>query len=341
MTTSVAAVSCAQAAQRGERVGAAAGDADLFLGADDQVALRRRSVCSCCADRVRLRRSAARRGRARSGPTAPAGSRCRATTRVPRGARQRASRAAQAAQRLRLRQVRAGEQQRARRRDERRRRRRRRRAPCRRSGRGRRRSGKVSRSRMPRKTSAVSRFGSVVTWPTSTPSAASVSRTKRPLCSSPTRVSIAGLQAEARDADGGVGRRAAEVLGERAHVLEPAADLLAVQVDRGAAHADDVERALAHRRVRLLRLRGACRRAAPSPRAGQLVAGAHDQRLREAERRDQRAERPRRVVAELEADVGGRLQRRQRAVGDGDHRDAARAAWRARSRSRRASSCES
>ena len=50
----------------------------------------------------------------------------------------------------------------------------------------------MSRSRIPRNASAVSRRGSVATWLTSTPSAASVSRTNRPLCSSPTRVSMAG-----------------------------------------------------------------------------------------------------------------------------------------------------
>ena len=34
---------------------------------------------------------------------------------------------------------------------------------------------------------------------------------------------------------------AADILGEARHVLEPAADLLAVEVDRGAADRDDVE----------------------------------------------------------------------------------------------------
>ena len=56
----------------------------------------------------------------------------------------------------------------------------------------------------------------------------------------------------------------------------------------------------------------ACRRPRPgAPRVAaapcrQLVADADDQRLREAQRRDQRAERLARVVAELEADVGAR-----------------------------------
>ena len=41
----------------------------------------------------------------------------------------------------------------------------------------------------------------------------------------------AGLQAKPRCADGGVGGAAADIFGETAHVLEPAADLLAVEVD--------------------------------------------------------------------------------------------------------------
>ena len=141
------------------------------------------------------------------------------------------------------------------------------------------------------------------------------------------------LQAEAGHADRGVGRRAAEVLRERAHVLEPTADLLAVQVDRGAPHADHVERPRRGGRDRGAR-RADCHCGFPRRRGlrvlrrarRDLVTGADDQRLREAERTDQRAERPGRVVAELEADVGGRLQRRQAAVGDRDHRDAALAA---------------
>ena len=85
----------------------------------------------------------------------------------------------------------------------------------------------------PRSTSAVSRSGSVATPSVATPSRASCSRMKRPICSSPTRVISAGLQAEPRGADGDVGGAAADGLGEGRHVLEPAADLLAVEVDRG------------------------------------------------------------------------------------------------------------
>ena len=62
------------------------------------------------------------------------------------------------------------------------------------------------------------------------------------MCSSPTRVMQAALQAEPRRADGDVGRAAADRLGEARHVLEPAADLRAIEVDRGAADGDDVER---------------------------------------------------------------------------------------------------
>ena len=49
------------------------------------------------------------------------------------------------------------------------------------------------------------------------------------------------LEAEARAAERGVRRGAAEVLGERRHVLEPRADLLRVEIHREAAKADDVE----------------------------------------------------------------------------------------------------
>ena len=51
------------------------------------------------------------------------------------------------------------------------------------------------------------------------------------------------LQAEPRAAERGVGRRAAEILGEASDVLEARADLLRVEVDGEAAEADDVERA--------------------------------------------------------------------------------------------------
>ena len=48
------------------------------------------------------------------------------------------------------------------------------------------------------------------------------------------------LQAQARAAERGVGRRAAQVLGEARDVLEPRADLLRVEVDGESAEADDV-----------------------------------------------------------------------------------------------------
>ena len=51
-----------------------------------------------------------------------------------------------------------------------------------------------------------------------------------------------GLEAEPRRPDRGVGRAAADRLRERRHILEPPADLLPVEVDRGAADGDDVER---------------------------------------------------------------------------------------------------
>ncbi len=51
----------------------------------------------------------------------------------------------------------------------------------------------------------------------------------------------AGAQAEAGGAAGDVGGGAADVLVEARHVLEPAADLGAVEIDRRAADGDDVE----------------------------------------------------------------------------------------------------
>ena len=51
----------------------------------------------------------------------------------------------------------------------------------------------------------------------------------------------AAFQPQARRADGDVGRAAADRLGERRHILQPAADLRAVEVDRRAADGDDVE----------------------------------------------------------------------------------------------------
>ena len=51
----------------------------------------------------------------------------------------------------------------------------------------------------------------------------------------------AALQAQPRRADGDVGRAAADCLGERRHVLEPPADLRAIEVDRRAADGDDVQ----------------------------------------------------------------------------------------------------
>ncbi len=50
------------------------------------------------------------------------------------------------------------------------------------------------------------------------------------------------LEAEARQADCDVARRAAEVLGEMLRILEARAALEAVEVDGGAAEADEVDR---------------------------------------------------------------------------------------------------
>src|SRR6187455_2138741 len=185
---------------------------------------------------------------------------------------------------------------------------------------------------MPRKTSAVSRSGSVVTWPTSTPSAASRSRTNRPRCSSPTRVSMAGfMPSRARPTAVLAGEPPRYFANERMSSSRPpicspyrstAARPMQI-TSNGRAEAAGI----AGRGVPTVIAASATTwtvRLAPCGR--DLVTGADDQRLREAERTDKRAERPGRVVAELEADAGGRLQQRQAAVGDRDHRDAALAA---------------
>ena len=51
-------------------------------------------------------------------------------------------------------------------------------------------------------------------------------------------------QAQPRGADGDVGGAAADRLGEGRHVLQPSADLLAVEIDRGAADGDDIQNRL-------------------------------------------------------------------------------------------------
>src|SRR5690606_19179655 len=51
----------------------------------------------------------------------------------------------------------------------------------------------------------------------------------------------AGFEAEPRRACGHVGGRAADIFAEARHVLQPPADLGAVEVDRRAADGDDVE----------------------------------------------------------------------------------------------------
>ena len=51
----------------------------------------------------------------------------------------------------------------------------------------------------------------------------------------------AGVQAQSRRADGRVGGAAADVFGEGGHVLQPPADLLAVQVHAGPAHRDQIK----------------------------------------------------------------------------------------------------
>ena len=51
-------------------------------------------------------------------------------------------------------------------------------------------------------------------------------------------------QTQPRRANSGIGRRSAEIFRKARHVLEAAADLLAVEIDGGAAHRDQVESAV-------------------------------------------------------------------------------------------------
>ncbi len=94
---------------------------------------------------------------------------------------------------------------------------------------------------MPSSTRPVSRRGSVRTADTSTPS-----RGQR-LAHEAAHVLVADagqhrdLEAEAGQPDGDVAGRAAEVLGEMLRVLEARAALEAVEIDRGAAEADEVD----------------------------------------------------------------------------------------------------
>ena len=56
-----------------------------------------------------------------------------------------------------------------------------------------------------------------------------------------------GFQPEARGANRGVSRAAADIFGETAHVFEAPADLLAVEIDRRPANRDQIKRALSLR----------------------------------------------------------------------------------------------
>ena len=57
-----------------------------------------------------------------------------------------------------------------------------------------------------------------------------------------------GFQAQPGAADGDVGGATADIFGETRHVLQPAAHLLAIEIDARPAEADDVEPPLSHRR---------------------------------------------------------------------------------------------
>src|SRR5688572_17449959 len=163
-------------------------------------------------------------------------------------------------------------------------------------------SGKVSRSLMARNTSAVRRRASVTTCETSTPSAASVSRTKRPLCSSPTRVSIATFSPRRLAATpvlAGLPPRYLAKLAwssSRAPICSP--------------YRSTAARPMQIRSRRLLK----------------VFPKRDHQCLREAHRADQHAEGNRAPFLDLEADRSHAHQRRKGVVGDRDNRHLARLA---------------
>ncbi len=79
-------------------------------------------------------------------------------------------------------------------------------------------------------TSAVSRLSSVVIPAVSTPSRASCSLMKPPICSAPTRVISADFSPSRAVPTAMLAGQPPTGLGEAANVLEPAADLLAVEI---------------------------------------------------------------------------------------------------------------
>ena len=91
-------------------------------------------------------------------------------------------------------------------------------------------------------TSAVSRSGSTATPSIATPSRGSCSRMKRPNCSSPTRVISADFRPSRAAPMAMLAGQPPTDLAKERDVLQPRADLLAVEVDRGAPDGDDIER---------------------------------------------------------------------------------------------------
>ena len=85
-------------------------------------------------------------------------------------------------------------------------------------------------SRMPRMTRAVRRSGSIFTPRVSTPSRASCSRMKRPMCSSPTPVITADFNPSRAVPQAMFVGEPPMYFVERPHVLQPPADLSAVEI---------------------------------------------------------------------------------------------------------------
>src|SRR5690606_11239241 len=54
------------------------------------------------------------------------------------------------------------------------------------------------------------------------------------------------FQPQPRRTDSDIGRTAADRLGERSDILEPAANLLAIEIHRRAANGDDIQHRLRH-----------------------------------------------------------------------------------------------
>ena len=259
LTTIGARVCSRMTCKRDSQIGRAAGDQDLFFGADDQIA-QRQQRCNAVVTSRRCNEARSSFAARPSAPRAQGDSRCRgscacrwpAPSEMPVRPRRASVPSTNA---CRSPPARGSKQCTARRS-------RRLRDPCRRSSRGRKCAGSAPWPSMPRTTRPVSRCGSVATCLTSTPSRAQRFAHEAPHVLVADAAQHRGAQAEAGEAGGEIRGRAAEILGEALHVFEPAADLLTVQIDCGAAEADESNARLVTSSIRRCRRsRAATRRA--------------------------------------------------------------------------------